>query len=130
MDYIVHKRFKERAICGDVNIPAQTPCNEINGIIYHNGNALCLSGSENAHTYFSANYDGCGMYRGNVINSIVSLLRKKDDQYQARWDMVWEDPVCKKYKRKEHPDHWLWNNDFYTAEIADLEYILKLVQKG
>lgn len=129
MEYVVHKRFKEKAICGAVNIPARTLCDEINGVIYNNGNALCLTGSENAHTYFSANYDGYGMRRGDIINSIKAALHKKDEQYQERWDRIWSDSICQRYKREDHQDYWIWNNDFYMAKISDLEYILKLVRK-
>lgn len=130
MKYITHRRFKERAICGDVNIPAMTECEERNNMIYYKEKAICLVTSENAHTYFAVNEDGNGLRRGELIKSITSLLRRKDDKHQTRWDKVWDDPKCQKYKRPEHSDHWLWNNEFYTAEIADLEYILKLIKKG
>ena len=34
MQYIVHRRLKDTAICGGVNIPATTICEEICGVIY------------------------------------------------------------------------------------------------
>lgn len=127
MEYITHRRFKDKAICGDVNIPAMTECEERNGMIYHDNNPLCLISSENAHMYLAANEDGMGMKRGELTRKITSILRRKDNMHQWRWDRVWDDELCQKYKRPEHPDHWLWNHEFYNAEISDLEYILNLI---
>lgn len=128
MKYITHRRFKDRAICGDVNIPANTECEERNGMIYYKGAAICLITSENAHTYFAVNEDGKGLQRGATIRSINVLLRRKDNNYQARWDKVWEDKLCQKYKRPEYPDYWLWSHEFYNAELSDLEYIENLIR--
>ena len=129
MQYITHKRFKDKAICGDVNIPALTICEEHNGMIYYNNKPLCLITSENAHLHFSINEDNNGIRRGELTNKINTILRRKDSQHQDRWDRIWEDPLCQKYKRPEHQDHWLWNHEFYNANINDLEYILNLIQK-
>lgn len=128
MRYITHKRFKQLAICGNVNIPAASECEEKDQIIYHNNRPLCAVTSENAHTFFAINEDGQGLIRGKFVRDIVSLLQKKDEQYQERWDKVWDDELCQKYKRKEHPDHWLWNHDFYNASIGDLAYIWNLIR--
>lgn len=130
MKYVCHRRFKEKAICGDVNIPATTECDERNGIIYAGNKALCCIGSENAHIYFAIDEDAQGMIRGELVRSITTILRKKDEEYQNRWDKLWDDPRCLKYKRIEHPNHWLWNNQFFDAPVSDLEYILNLIQKG
>lgn len=128
MKYIVHKRFKEKAICGNVNIPALTECEERGQIIYYNGQPLCVITSENAHEFFAINEDNNGLARGKLISNIVSLLRKKDNNQQNRWDKIWDDKLCQKYKRPEHPDHWLWNHDFYNASIDDLTHIWNLIR--
>lgn len=128
MKYITHRRFKDRAICGDVNIPANTECEERNGMIYYNGQPVCLITSENAHTYFAVNEDGKGLQRGATTRAINVFLRRKDEHYQDRWDRVWDDKLCQKYKRPEHPDHWLWNHEFYNADLSDLEYIENLIR--
>lgn len=128
MNYIAHRRFKNVAICGCVNIPATTECEEHNGIIYYEKKPICLITSENAHTYFAVNEDGEGLRRGTIIHTINTLLRRKDKCYQDRWDKVWNDELCQKYKRHEHLDHWLWNHEFYNADIGDLEYIENLIQ--
>ena len=35
--------------------------------------------------------------------------------------------LAQKYRRSEHVNYWLWNDDFYNAPIEDLEYIAELV---
>ena len=127
MQYIVHRRFKGDAICGAVNLPALTQCENIEGIITLNGKPLCAAISENAHQYFARNDDGNGMMRGNLTQRIIKRLARRDDAYQDRWDKVWADKLCQKYKRKEHSDHWLWNHAFFKASIEDLQYIANLV---
>lgn len=129
MKYIVCRRFKDKAICGNVNIASLTECVERSGMIYYGDKPLCLAGSENAHTYLAVNEDGNGIARGDLTRKITNRLRIKDGFYQERWDRVWDDPVCQKYKRPEHPEHWLWNNAFYDASIDDLEYIWNLVRQ-
>lgn len=51
MQYIVHRRLKDTAICGGINIPATTICEEICGVIYYNGLPVCYTTSENAHQF-------------------------------------------------------------------------------
>ena len=123
MEYIVYKRFKTKAICGDVNIPALSKCELTGPYICFEKKPLCVAASENAHNYFMRNDDGNGMLRGDLIDTIKKTLQNNKE----KWDKVWEDDLCRKYRRAEHKDHWLWNHDFYNADIADLEYICRLV---
>lgn len=51
MKYITHRRFKDQAIFGHVNIPAMTECEERNGMIFYKGKPICVITSENAHLY-------------------------------------------------------------------------------
>lgn len=127
MKYIIHKRFKDKAICGNVNIPAMTVCECDGAIIKYNGSPICAATSENAHMYFALDDDGQGMLRGGLTCAIQKKLSKRDNEHQERWDKVWEDPICKKYKRTEHADHWLWNHNFYNANIWDLQHIARLI---
>ena len=129
MQYIVHKRFKGKTICGDVNIPALSECEEINNWIYYQGKPVCAVTSACAHQHFAINEDGNGMRRGKLTAAIQNALNnEKDDEHrQELWDRVWTDERCKKYRRPEHTDHWLWNHDFYLAEIDELVYIASLV---
>ena len=128
MKYIVYKRFKERALCGEINLPALTKCEEKNGIIYFNDLPLCYITSENAHEYFMINEDGKGIERGTIIHNILVLLRRMDNNHQTRWNKIWGDTVSQKYKRHEHPDHWLWNHDFYCATLEDLNHIYSIIK--
>lgn len=128
MRYIVYKRFKDRALCGLVNLKATLPCWESEGIIYYEGQPICYTASENAFNHFVRDDDGEGLKRGKLISGIKRRLAKRDDDYQKRWDKVWADKLCAKFKRKEYNDFWIWNKAFYDAEIADLEYIARLVE--
>ena len=127
--YIVYKRFREKAICGTVNLAATTECYEEDGMIYTmDDERLCMASSENAHQFFTQNEDGNGMERGELIQSIQKILAERDDNYQTRWNAVWDDTlVCKKYCRTEFPDYWLWNHEFFNAPVSDLRYIKNLI---
>lgn len=127
MEYIVHRRFRQNALCGEVNLPATTVCDEQNHYICYDGEPLCAHSSEYAHQYFARNDDGEGMLRGKLTQAIQKKLAKRDVNYQKRWDKVWDDPLCRPYKRVEYEDFWLWNHDFFNADIATLRYIAKLV---
>lgn len=127
MQYITHKRFKDNAICGQVNIPALSVCEKNGNTIYFDGKPVCFVTSENAHQYFARNDDGQGVERGKLTQEIQRRLAKRDGDYQARWDKVWEDKTCQKYKREEYDDFWLWNHEFFNANIEDLRYIAELI---
>lgn len=128
MNYIAHRRFNGRAICGKVNIPAMTVCEEINGIITLNGNSLCWVISENAHQFFAVNNDGLGMERGSLTQRILKKLSLRDKEYDSRWDKVWGDKICLGYKRPEYEDHWIWSHAFYGADVETLKYIANLIK--
>lgn len=127
MEYIAHRRFKDTAICGKVNIPAGTVCKTYDEFIVWGSKPICSVTSENAHQYFARNDDGNGMRRGKLIREIQSRLAKRDEHYQERWDRVWEDPMCQPYRREDYEDYWLWNHKFFNADIFTLEHIQKLV---
>ena len=144
MEYILLKRFKGRAICGEVDLPAKTVCQAANGVITHEGKPLCVVMSANAHHFFARNDDGRGLERGRLTSAITKMLcvPPEKEHYtetefnerqellahkQQLWDRVWEDEVCKRYKRPEYADHWLWNHAFYNADIKTLKHIAKLI---
>jgi hypothetical protein len=127
MKYVVHRRFKDNAICGSINLPAMTECECEDGLITYNNTAICYATSENAHQFFAVNEDGMGMERGRLTQSIQKALAKRDGSYQERWDKVWKDSVCEEYRRKDYEDFWLWGHDFFNADIDVLRYIAKLV---
>lgn len=123
MKYITHRRFKSEAICGKVNIPAMSECEKIGDVIFYRGKPICFATSENAHQFFARNNDGQGMTRGKLTQAILGTLKKRDSQYQERWNRVWDDPLCQKFKRPEDEDYWLWNHDFFQADINELRHI-------
>ena len=127
MKYIVHRRFKGKALCGDVNLPAMTELEREGGLITYNNSALCYEGSENSHQFFARNDDGNGMLRGRLTQSIQRRLMKHDKQHQERWDKVWCDERCQSYRQPEYHNDWVWNHDFYNADIDVLQHIAKLV---
>jgi len=128
MEYLIYRRFRGRALCGEVNLPAGTPVEcTADGLLFYRGRALCRTGSENAHQHFVRNDDGNGWLRGQLISSIQRRLEKRDGGYQQRWDKVWGDPACQPYKRAEFADYWLWNHAFFNAEIDVLRHIAGLV---
>jgi len=127
MQYITHRRFRGKAMCGEVNLPAMTACEEENNVIYCHGHPICYATSENGHQFFARDDDGNGMLRGALTQSIQKALEQHDEDHQKRWDKVWDDPFCEPYRRGEHGDHWLWNHAFFNAEILTLRHIATVV---
>ena len=128
MKYLVTKRFKTKAICREVNLAYGTECFSQGNVIYRQDKQpLCLITSENAHMYFTVNDDGLAKERRQLIEDIAKLL--SDKNMEKRWDVVWNDLTCRKYKRKEFADFWLWNHDFYGASLDDLQYIKKILME-
>ena len=123
MKYIVHRDFS----LDNINLPKNTVCECDGSIVVYNGKIICGAKSERAHQFLSVDDDGNGILRGQLTQRIQKILSTKDDNYHSRWDRVWEDSVCQKYRREDHPEHWLWNHDFFSAEISDLEYIISLI---
>lgn len=127
MNYTVYKRYKGKTLSGEMNLPVGTQCVLKDNIIYCNNQPICAVTSQIAHNYFTTDEDKEGIERGRLINLILNRLQKKDNNYQNRWDKIWADGVCQKYKRKEHADHWLWNHEFYNAPLSDLQHIGALI---
>ena len=131
--YIVTKKFLGSAICGDIMLPFGMNLTTAGNYILCPNGPVCAATSQTAYDYFAQNDDGNGARRGWLTQDILHRLRKLNKHRERSniiWGKIWEDPRCLKFKRPEHADHWLWNYDFYNAEIDDLEYIRNLVMKG
>lgn len=126
-NYLCRKRARFDGISGQVNIPYGTALICQDGFLMHQNKPLCGITSQNAYDFFSQNDDGMGRERGDLVGRILSRLQKRDSGYQARWNKVWEDSRCQKYKRPEHEDHWIWNFDFYNGPVEDLRHIAGLI---
>ena len=74
MKYIVHTRLKDKVICGDVNLPALTICEEHNNIIMYNDKCICYATSECAHQHFARNDDNQGLLRGKLTQQIQKTI--------------------------------------------------------
>lgn len=125
MEYIIYKDFVAKAICGEVNLPKGTICNDNNGMLCHEGKQLCLKTSQRAFDYFARNHDGNGLKRGELISTIKDTLAIVDEHHYERWFRVWNSPICKQFNRGDV--YWNWNYAFYNAEIYILEYIKNLI---
>lgn len=149
MKYIAHQRFRQRSISGDVNIPAQTECELVGNLIMWGGKPVCYATSYNGQQYFARNDDGNGMERGRLTRAIQRKLAEHGDdeavhvdysgdrehieterpvtEHQKRWDKVWGDFACRRFKAEEDEDTWHWDHSFYHADIESLRHIAALV---
>ena len=106
--YIARKRARFTGKAGiPVNIPYGTVLEAREGFIHFKGLPVSTVISQNACEHFCQNDDGCGRERGTLVAAIITCLERRDESYQARWDKVWGDPLCQKYRRPEHGDFWL-----------------------
>lgn len=127
VQYIVKRRARFNSKSGPVNIPWGTSVDLVGEFLERDGAQLCAVTSKNAHEFFARNDDGQGQERGRLTMAIKDTLEQKDANHQARWDKVWEDPLCQKYRREEHADFWVWNHAFFEAPVEDLRHIADLV---
>lgn len=133
--YVARRRAKFKGCNGQqVNIPYGSILEAQDGFLLWKGQPLCVDTSQNAHDFFSQNDDDQGQERGALVAAILSRLEvppgageKRRAEIQDRWNKVWGDTLCQKYKRVEHEDFWIWNHDFYNAPVADLRHIAALV---
>ena len=123
--YIVTKRYNQKAICGDINLPYGTECAARDNIIFFEGSPLCATTSQSAYDYFARNDDNEGLKRGEMTQTILKRLSKDKDG--ELWEKLWTDERCLKFKRQEYSDHWIWSYDFYNADIEDLDYLYEKV---
>ena len=67
-----------------------------------------------------------------IIDRLAPRQFDSREERNEYWEKVWNDKIAQKYRRPEHVNYWLWNDDFYNAPIEDLKYIAALagVKKG
>ena len=126
--YVARRRARFKSCDGQqVNIPFGSALENQGGFLTWRGVRACVDTSQNAYDFFSQNDDGKGLERGKLAEAIITTLKKQDEAHQLRWNKVWPDTLCQKYKRPEHEDYWIWSFDFYNAPVEDLRYIAGLV---
>lgn len=133
MNYITFKKFKRNGLEGWFNLHPGKKVEERDGYLYRAGRKICVARSREGKVHFALNSDGRGLERGALTSAIVGRLAVRDAGYQDRWDKVWADEVCQPYRRLDQPENvWLWNDEFFAAEIETLEHIAALVgaEKG
>ena len=134
-NYIVKKRAKFDSISGPVNLPYGSRVKVIDGFLCDlRGDKICSVTSQNAYDYFAQDDDHMGVIRGGLIDDIFKIIKaspsdedKKLNERLKKWEIIWKDPVCLKYKRPEYEDFWVWNFEFFNAPISDLKYILNII---
>lgn len=128
MRYIVTRRFRDKAICGPVDLRYGAVCESDGKFLTHEGRQLCAATSQNAYDFFSRDDDGHGEERGRLIQTIRRKLETRDAKHQTRWDRLWADAGANKLRRPEHEDFWVWGFDFYNADVAELRRIKRLLE--
>ena len=126
--YIVRRRARFLAIRGPVNLPYGTEVSSDGAFLTVNGEKLCSITSQNAYDFFSRNDDGHGLERGKLVEEITSRMEKRDAKHQARWDKLWADAGANRLRRADHKDFWVWNHNFYNADVNELRRIRLLLE--
>ena len=126
--YIVRRRARFLAICGPVNLPYGTEVSSDGAFLTVNGEKLCSITSQNAYDFFSRNDDGHGLERGKLVKDIRRTLERLDAKHQARWDKLWADAGANRLRRADHDDFWVWNHNFYNADVNELRRIRRLLE--
>ena len=72
-----------------------------------------------------------GLERGRISKAILEALRIRNDEskegWNKRWEAVWNDGICRKYKKNDSDNMFLWAIEFFNAPLFDLHHIARLV---
>lgn len=153
MDYIVYRRFREKALCGDsINLPYGTELKaDGNLILTPDGKPLCYATSFNAHKHFAINNDGRGLERGAITYAIAYAPRKrmfKPQKAETLTDKIANLTEYRKHKGsgrftneeceilerdwkkflKPNLDVILFSHDFFTADIEELQKLADVLK--
>lgn len=128
MNYIICRRFKGKAICGNVNFPYGTEF-QTNGnfIVTKDGKLICYTTSHTAHKYFARNDDGNGLERGKLTYAIAYGTRKKSN---FRFTVKEQQMLIRDWGRflKKDLDVILFNHDFFNADIEELQKLADILK--
>lgn len=118
MEYIVYKRFNERGIGGDFNLPYGTICKEERGFLFApDGRQICAAKSENGWRHFRPNTPE-GAHRQALIDRLEKFYRSKAAAPYFEGDIYYQ-----KLKPGDN-DYWLYL--LRTMETSRLEKLYTL----
>ena len=131
--YIARRCARFQGLIGPVNLPYGTALecrkvylgddlNSFECFLFWKNKKLCAATCQRVKDYFVQDDDGLGKIRGDLVNLILARKGKA----AGRWEKIWADPLCKRYKHPKHEEQWLWNEDFYNAPVDDLRHIARL----
>jgi hypothetical protein len=130
MKYIVAKRFRRKAIDGNFNIPYGTEVDVHDGFLWYDGKKVCTDHSCVMREYFVKNEDGLGLKRHKIAHDIINAMLMHEgetqEEWQKRWDILWNDNICNKYRKDNSETTFLWSIEFYNAPLLDLYHIAAL----
>ena len=118
MEYIVYKRFKERGIGGDFNLPYGTICKEEGGFLFApDGRQICAVTSENGWSHFRPNTPE-GAHRQALIDRLCKFYES------PRAASVFERDIY--YRDLAPGDNDYWLHLLRTMETSRLEKLYTL----
>ena len=130
MTYITTKRFKRKGIDGAFNIPYGTELEGRDGYLWYNNKRICADHSAVMREYFTQNEDGLGLKRCIITKKIIDAMLMQEgeskEDWQKRWDVLWDDTICNKYRKDASETTFLWGIEFFNAPLLDLYHIANL----
>jgi hypothetical protein len=129
MQYICTKRFKGKTLSQNhANIPYGTEFTAEGDFLYDSGKPMMAITSYNCHQHFARNDDGQGLRRGKLAYAIAFAPRSKkhSDGRYYRFSENEIDMLARDYaKYLKDTTTIIFNNDFFNAEINELEELAK-----
>lgn len=124
MEYICHRPYRGVCAAGKKHFfkkGSKLEC--VNGWLIKGREAICHTNSELAHLYFARNDDGQGFRRGELTHKIAYADRHPNEDNGFRFTPKECEMIETEYGKwvKQEAETLLFNNDFFNAEIGELE---------
>lgn len=125
MNYICHREFKGMTEAGhEMHIRRGTLCPLIAGRVINHNASVCIATSYNSHRHFAYNYDGRGLYRGDLTWAIAFSPREREHSDKKIYRFSEQENLYiaehfKKFLKQDNPI--LFNDYFFCARIEELE---------
>ena len=129
--YINHTKF-EKHNGRTYPIGSDFLCDD-EGRIFNGEGFMCLRSSQKSRDCLVGNDDGRGEERGELVKEIHKLLYHplSEDHKEEQLEALWNDDVALPYAIHKRPEDgaWLWNDDYYVADIGNLKHIRDLLKE-